>query len=111
MTPNSSLRIIDPVGYFDIIALEKSARMILTDSGGMQKEAYWLKVPCITLRDETEWIETVDLGWNILTGADRDRIIETVRTFKTSSTHPPLYGDGRAAGEIMHALCQKALNL
>ena len=111
LTPNSSLRIIDPVGYFDIIALEKSARMILTDSGGMQKEAYWLKVPCITLRDETEWIETVELGWNILTGADRDQIIETVRTFKAPSEHPPLYGDGRAAGEIMHALCQKALNL
>jgi UDP-N-acetylglucosamine 2-epimerase len=77
----------------------------------MQKEAYWLKVPCITLRDETEWSETVDLGWNILTGADRDQIIETVRTFKAPSDHPPLYGDGNAAGEIMDALCQIALNL
>jgi len=77
----------------------------------MQKEAYWLKVPCITLRDETEWIETVELGWNILTGAVRDRIIEAVRAFKTPSDHPPLYGDGKAAGKLMDALCQKALNL
>ena len=106
-----NVKLIDPVGYFDIIALEKSARMILTDSGGMQKEAYWLKVPCITLWDETEWIETVELGWNILTGADRDRIIEVVRTFKAPTDHPPLYGDGKAAGKIMDVLCQKALNL
>jgi UDP-N-acetylglucosamine 2-epimerase len=76
---HSSLRLIDPLGYFDIIALEKSARMLLTDSGGMQKEAYWLGVPCITLRDETEWVETVESGWNILAGADRNRIVTAVR--------------------------------
>jgi UDP-N-acetylglucosamine 2-epimerase len=105
LTPNSSrLTLLDPVGYFDIIALEKSARLLLTDSGGMQKEAYWLKVPCITLRDETEWIETVELGWNILTGADRDRIIKMVRTFKAPSEHPPLYGDGNAAAHCLKAL-------
>ena len=102
--PPENVKLIDPVGYFDIIALEKSARLLLTDSGGMQKEAYWLKVPCITLRDETEWVETVDLGWNILTGADRDRIIETVRTFKAPSEHPPLYGDGNAATHCLKAL-------
>ena len=73
----------------------------------MQKEAYWLKVPCITLRDETEWIETVELGWNILTGADRDRIIEAVRTFKAPSEHPPLYGDGNAATHCLNALLGK----
>ncbi len=106
LTPNSSLKLIDPVGYFDIIALEKSARLLLTDSGGMQKEAYWLKVPCITLRDETEWIETTELGWNILTGADRDRIVETVRTFKAPSEHPPLYGDGKAAAHCLKALLE-----
>ena len=106
LTPHPSLKIIDPVGYFDVIALEKSSRHLLTDSGGMQKEAYWLKVPCITLRDETEWIETVELGWNILTGADRDRIIETVRTFKAPSEHPPLYGDGNAAAHCLKALLE-----
>jgi UDP-N-acetylglucosamine 2-epimerase len=107
LTPHPSLKIIDPVGYFDVIALEKSSRHLLTDSGGMQKEAYWLKVPCITLRDETEWIETVELGWNILTGADRDRIIGTVRTFKAPTEHPPLYGDGNAATHCLNALLGK----
>ena len=101
-----SLRLIDPLGYFDIIALEKSARMLLTDSGGMQKEAYWLKVPCVTLRDETEWVETVESGWNILTGADRDRIITAVHSFKPPADHPPLYGDGKAAEKILSVLCQ-----
>jgi len=104
--PPANVKLIDPVGYFDVIALEKSARLLLTDSGGMQKEAYWLKVPCITLRDETEWIETVEMGWNILTGADRDRIIEAVRDFKAPSEHPPLYGDGKAAEHCLKALLE-----
>ena len=103
---HSSLRLIDPLGYFDIIALEKSARMLLTDSGGMQKEAYWLGVPCITLRDETEWVETVESGWNILTGADRNRIATAVRSFKPPSAHPPLYGDGHAAVHCLKALLE-----
>ncbi len=102
----SSLRLLDPLGYFDIIALEKSARMLLTDSGGMQKEAYWLGVPCVTLRDETEWVETVESGWNILTGADRNRIVTAVRSFKPPSDHSPLYGDGQAAEKILSILCQ-----
>lgn len=102
--PPKNVKLIDPVGYFDVIALEKSARFLLTDSGGMQKEAYWLKVPCITLRDETEWVETVEAGWNILTGADRDRIIEAVQTFKAPSEHRPLYGDGQAAAHCLKAL-------
>ncbi len=104
--PPANIKLIDPMGYFDIIALEKSARLLFTDSGGMQKEAYWLKVPCITLRDETEWIETVELGWNILTGADRDQIVETVRTFKAPSAHPLLYGDGKAAAHCLEALLE-----
>jgi UDP-GlcNAc3NAcA epimerase len=107
--PPSNVMLIDPVGYFDIIALEKSARMILTDSGGMQKEAYWLKVPCVTLRDETEWVETVETGWNILAGADRARIIEVVSTFKIPSNHPPFYGDGSAAIHCLEAM--QELNL
>ncbi|MCX5829550.1 MAG: UDP-N-acetylglucosamine 2-epimerase (non-hydrolyzing) [Deltaproteobacteria bacterium] len=104
--PPENVKLVDPVGYFDVITLEKSARLLLTDSGGMQKEAYWLKVPCITLRDETEWIETVELGWNILTGADHDRIIEAVRAFKAPFAHPPLYGDGKAAAHCLKALLE-----
>jgi UDP-N-acetylglucosamine 2-epimerase len=103
----SGLKLIDPLGYFDIIALEKSARMLLTDSGGMQKEAYWFGVPCVTLRDETEWVETVASGWNVLTGADRSRIVTAVRTFKPPAARPPLYGDGQAAEKIVHTLSVK----
>jgi len=104
LTPHTSLKIIEPVGYFDIIALEKSARMILTDSGGIQKEAYWLKVPCVTLRDETEWLETVENGWNILTGANSTKIIKAVKTFKTPAKHPKLYGNGKAAEKCLKTL-------
>lgn len=102
--PAAALRIIDPIGYFDSIALQKSARLLLTDSGGMQKEAYWLRVPCVTLRDETEWVETVASGWNILAGADHDKIMEAVRGFKAPSAHPSLYGEGKAAEKIIGAM-------
>jgi UDP-GlcNAc3NAcA epimerase len=74
--------VIEPVGYLDMIKLEKNARAILTDSGGVQKEAFWLKVPCITLRDETEWIETVELGWNRLVGTDVGKILSAVRNLR-----------------------------
>lgn len=104
--PPHNVLLIDPVGYFDTIALEKSARMLLTDSGGMQKEAYWLRVPCVTLRDETEWVETVEVGWNILTGADHSRIVAAVRDFQPPADHPPLYGDGQAAVHCMKALLE-----
>ena len=102
--PPKNVRLIDPVGYFDIIALEKSARILLTDSGGMQKEAYWLKVPCITLRDETEWVETVEAGWNVITGADQNKIGNAVQNFTPSAEHPSLYGDGHAAEKIIKVL-------
>ena len=104
LTSQSLLKLIDPVGYFDMVALENSARMILTDSGGIQKEAYWLKVPCVTLRDETEWVETVDAGWNILTGADKQKIINAARNFTPPKEHPSLYGDEHAAEKIIKEL-------
>ena len=95
-----NLKLIEPVGYLEMVRLEQSARMILTDSGGIQKEAYWLRVPCVTLRDETEWVETVRAGWNIIAAADTARIIQAVRAFKPPADHPRLYGDGHAAERI-----------
>ncbi len=70
----TGLRLLEPVGYLDMVRLEAGAKVIMTDSGGIQKEAYWLRVPCVTLREETEWVETVEQGWNVITGTDRDRI-------------------------------------
>jgi UDP-GlcNAc3NAcA epimerase len=96
-----NLKFIEPLGYLDMVRLEQSARLILTDSGGIQKEAYWLGRPCVTLRDETEWVETVQAGWNTLVGADTDRIVKTVRSFSPPSTRLPLYGDGHAAERIV----------
>ena len=100
----SGIQFIDPVGYADMVALERSARMILTDSGGVQKEAYWLGVPCLTLREETEWTETVEAGWNVLTGVDAQRILKAVRMFKPPSERPTLYSEGRASDRIVALL-------
>jgi len=77
-----SLVTVEPVGYLDMISLEKNAYAILTDSGGVQKEAFWLKVPCITLRAETEWVETVRYGWNRLVGADKEKILDAALNIK-----------------------------
>ena len=98
------VRLIDPVGYLDMVALSGSARLILTDSGGLQKEAYWLGVPCVTLRDETEWVETVDAGWNVLVGSDAEQIVAAARTFTPPGQRPTLYGDGAAASRCVELL-------
>nr|MBC8552915.1 UDP-N-acetylglucosamine 2-epimerase [Candidatus Brocadiales bacterium] len=98
------LKLIEPVGYLDMLSLEKNASMIMTDSGGIQKEAYWLHVPCITLRDETEWIETVEVGWNTLVGANTKSIRSAVSSWTIPVDAPNFYGDGRAAGAIAHIL-------
>jgi UDP-GlcNAc3NAcA epimerase len=102
--PAPHVRLIEPVGYLDMVMLEQDARMIMTDSGGIQKEAYWLGVPCVTLRDETEWVETVQAGWNLLAGADSSKITEAVERFSPPDKHPVLYGDGKAAGRCVELL-------
>lgn len=102
------IQLIDPVGYIDMVALAASARLVLTDSGGLQKEAYWLGVPCLTLRDETEWVETVAAGWNALVGSDSETIVHAVQTFAPARSRPPLYGDGCAAAKCVERLGQAA---
>ena len=101
---HSRLCLIEPVGPLDMVALERSARVILTDSGGVQKEAYWLGVPCVTLRDETEWVETVRAGWNVLAGVEPARVVDAARSVAPPAERPPLYGDANAAGRCVAAL-------
>ena len=101
-----SLTILEPVSYLEMQRLEMGAKVILTDSGGMQKEAYFHGVPCITLRDETEWVETVDLGWNQLVGANSERILDAY--IQSIGTLPPpkipVYGSGDAATKCVEYL-------
>jgi len=100
---NEALRMIDPVDYLDMVMLEKNAETIFTDSGGVQKEAYFHRTPCITLREETEWIETVDAGWNQIAGYKTEKIIECLGN-KTEKAEIKEYGDGRAAEKIINAV-------
>jgi UDP-N-acetylglucosamine 2-epimerase len=88
-----------------MLILEQNARIILTDSGGMQKEAYFFGVPCLTLRPETEWVETVQGGWNLLVGTDQDRILAGLQhDFPARDQHPTLFGNGQSADAIVHFL-------
>ena len=96
--------VIEPVGYLDMITLEANALKLVTDSGGVQKEAYFADVPCITMRDETEWVETVEVGWNRLTGADEEKILDAVESFTPPENHPDIFGDGHAAEHFVTAL-------
>jgi len=101
---NCKLKIVNPVGYLDMLYLEKNAKKILTDSGGVQKEAYWLKVPCITLRKETEWVETVKNGWNVLVGTNKEKIIRAVKNFNPKRKQQKHFGSGRSAKKIVKIL-------
>ena len=103
-TPGPKVHLIDPVGYVDMVKLEESARIILTDSGGIQKEAYWLHVPCITLREETEWVETIEAGWNVLTGVEPTKISQCVQNHRPSDHHPSLYGEGNVSAQCVALL-------
>ncbi|MFW6116403.1 MAG: UDP-N-acetyl glucosamine 2-epimerase, partial [bacterium] len=104
--PKPSVKIIKPVGYLDMLLLEQQAQLILTDSGGVQKEAYFFGVPCLTLREETEWVETVERGWNRLVGADFQGIVESALDFRPTGTRPPVFGDGHASERIAGVLVE-----
>lgn len=97
--------ICEPFGYLEMVQAIRDARMVVTDSGGLQKEAYWLGIPCITLRQETEWTETVEAGWNRLTGCSTDAILEAIASTSPPAAHPDLYGgDGHAAERCLAAI-------
>ena len=111
--PNPKLHIIQPVGHLDMLRLVSHAKVVLTDSGGLQKEAFFLGCPCVTLREETEWVETVQAEANILTGVEASKIREAVLTWESrfAAGHPSfstkadgLFGDGLAAEKIRDAL-------
>jgi UDP-GlcNAc3NAcA epimerase len=98
------VKLIGPVGYLDMIQLEENARLIATDSGGVQREAYFLGIPCLTMRDETEWTETVEAGWNKLVGTDPEQVLYNWKNFTSPLDHPPIFGEGIASQRIAHIL-------
>jgi UDP-N-acetylglucosamine 2-epimerase len=94
-----TVEVREPAGYLEFTALLRGARALLTDSGGAQKEAYFHGIPCVTLRETTEWVETVESGWNALVGDDADAIRAALAR-PVPTTRPQLYGDGHAAEKI-----------
>jgi UDP-GlcNAc3NAcA epimerase len=103
-----AVAILPPVSYLDMILLESRACFILTDSGGVQKEAYFAKVPCVTLRDETEWVETLENNCNVLTGADPDCIVAAAANAHLAGPWTAVYGEGNAAQAVLESLLSYA---
>lgn len=102
-----NIKVIAPVGYLDMLALMQNAKKIVTDSGGVQKEAYFLAKPCITMREETEWVETVEQGWNLLTGAEEEKILNALSSFVPKGKPKEIFGDGTAALKISNFLSKE----
>ena len=98
------VHLIEPITHHECLRLAQAARVVATDSGGLQKEAYWLGTPCVTLRAETEWVETVEAGWNQLVDVDRDAIVKAILGATRPVERPHLYGDGHAAERIVDVL-------
>ena len=99
-----NIKFIDPVGYLDMLILEQNARVILTDSGGMQKEAFFFGVPCVTLRPETEWVETVEAGGNMVVGSERSLIVQKALNMQPPQSERGIFGDGHAGKRILSIL-------
>ena len=106
---NRKVKIIDPVGYLDMLWLEQNAKKILTDSGGIQKEAYWSKVPCITLMENTGWPETVKDGWNILVDVNPKKILRAAKKFFPRREQHKYFGDGKTAKRIIEILIKQRM--
>ena len=104
---NENIKVIDPIGYLEMLMLEENSKMIVTDSGGVQKEAYFMGKPCITMRDETEWVETVACGWNVVVGTDKNNILDNIRNFKPTSIQQAIFGDGNAAQKILNIINER----
>jgi UDP-N-acetylglucosamine 2-epimerase len=100
----ANVRLVEPLGYLDMAALSSQARVIVTDSGGLQKEAYWYGVPCVTARPSTEWVDTVEVGANVLVDDDPVRLAAAVAAAKMPENPPPLYGQGDASVRVAAAL-------
>ena len=98
------VELVAPLGYLELAALASQARVILTDSGGLQKEAYWYGVPCVTLRPSTEWVDTVEVGANTLVDDDPDALVRAVESARMPAGRPALYGDGHASEQIANVL-------
>jgi UDP-N-acetylglucosamine 2-epimerase (non-hydrolysing)/UDP-GlcNAc3NAcA epimerase len=104
LSPDGHVRLVGPLGYLELASLASQARVIVTDSGGLQKEAYWYGVPCVTVRPSTEWVDTVEVGANVLVDADAHAISEAVANARMPAERPVLYGDGRASDRIAAVL-------
>jgi UDP-GlcNAc3NAcA epimerase len=105
------LHVVEPVGYLESLTLAKNARVVATDSGGLQKEAYFVGTPCVTMRDTTEWVETVESGWNVLVGADGEALARALAAPPRGADHPAFYGEGDAGERIaavVAAFCDRA---
>lgn len=110
LTFSDKIKLIEPVGYLDMISLEMHSEKIVTDSGGVQKEAFFMKKPCITMRDETEWVETVENGWNIIVGTNENNILNAIVEFTPERKQEDIFGDGKAGEKILDILKKEIYN-
>ena len=98
------IHIIEPVGYMEMLVLQSFSKFVITDSGGIQKEAFFAEKPCITLRNQTEWVETVNTGWNRLVGSDADLINQSIKGIAPLKSQPNLFGQGNSSIQILDQL-------